>query len=90
MTQQELGVNSDIVSTVMERIKKREMSIPIQYELTIHMYNCPKNPGLPDLTTFTSVPSLKMLIHKAMAKRRACECDLAFLQDILTKPKCPE
>jgi hypothetical protein len=45
---------------------------------------------MPKHAATKSVLSLKALAHQALVKKRASETDLAFLQDVVTKEKCPE
>ena len=78
------------VQQTIKQVRKHDMHVPIEYELTIHRFNGPKKPELPTIATFKPVRPLKVLIHKSMATRRADKTDFVFLQDVVKKHGCPE
>ncbi len=76
--------NQDDASKNMEekitRIKKDDMSHPIEYEVPIERYTGVKQPPMPEKAALKSVLSLKILAHMAIQSRRAEETDLAFFK----------
>lgn len=79
----------DTLPTI-KRIKKSEMSEPVEYELQVQRFNGPKNPELPQQAAMKSVLPLKVLAHKVLSRQRADQTDAAFMEDVLTKDRCPE
>jgi hypothetical protein len=80
---------TDMRHTII-RIQKQYMAVPVEYDLTIQIYNGAINPDMPKIASLKSVLPLKVLVHKFMARNRADETGFAFLQDVVTKPGCPE
>ena len=74
----------------IKRVKKHDLHVPVEYELTIQRFNGPKKPELPTIATFKPVLPLNVLVQKYMSTRRADETDFVFLQDVLTKHGRPE
>lgn len=91
LTQKEQGgTSSDNDKQVIKRIKKSELSEPIQYDLKIQRFSGVKHPELPERASRKSVQPLRVLAHKVLSRQRADDTDTAFLKDGLFKQKCPE
>ena len=82
-------VPRDTLPTI-KRIKKSELSEPVEYDLQVHRFNGPKIPQLPQQAAMKSVLPLKVLAQKVLSRQRADQTDAAFIEDVLTKDRCPE
>ncbi len=74
----------------IKRIKKADMSKPIDYEVPVQRYNGPKKPEMPQNAKCKTVLPLRVLAQQVIARKSAEKVDLAFMKDVLSKPECPE
>ena len=80
----------DDKSLKIRRLSKEEMSEPIDYDVNIHRFNGKKNPNMPAQRALKGVLPLKLLAQQQIAKVHASKADMAFLEDVIKKDKCPE
>ena len=77
-------------SETIERIKKNDMSKPIEYNINIESYNGPSKPKMPVHAARKSVMPLKILAEMTIVSTRAQDIDFAFLKEMSSKGNCPE
>jgi hypothetical protein len=74
----------------IRRVSKDEMSEPIDYDVNIHRFNGKKNPDMPKEAAMKTILPLKLLARQVIAKNRASETDMSFLDDVINREECPE
>ena len=93
MAQVRLPGNDTDVTVKRKTIPRQRMedrSKPIMYDVPQVTYDGPKKPPMPSDIALSQVPPLWFLASQNITQRRADENDLAFFQDVITDPECPE
>ena len=75
---------------VITRVKRNDMSKPIDYEINIERYTGPSKPKMPTHAARKTVMPLKVLAEMTIVGSRAKEMDFSFLKTLSNDDNCPE
>ena len=75
---------------VITRVKRNDMSKPIDHEINVERYTGPSKPKMPTHAARKKVTPLKVLAEMTIVGLRAKEMDFSFLKTLSNDDNCPE